>query len=90
MDYEVEYFGWTNGQAAQVYHKLSSLSAILKHFRTYIKSFDGRNLSHNHLAIINHAPMIYVMASCFTFVPPDKVPIGMSSRVLFFEHVFLS
>ena len=54
--------------------------------RSYLKENDLKqdnpNLFLNHIALINHAPLLYVLASCFTFLPPDEVPVGMSHRVL--------
>ena len=44
---------------------------------------DDPDLFLNHIALINHVPGMYVLASCFTFLPPSEVPVGMSNRVMF-------
>ena len=48
----------------------------------------NQSLAYNHLALMKISNYKSVVASCATFKPPGKVPIGSTYRVLFIIHKF--
>ena len=65
-------------------------------YRSYVRSYleeedltvDNTTLFLHHLALINHSPLDYVLATCFSFFPPNELQVGMSHRVL--KDIFYS
>ena len=72
-------------------------SCKIPYFRTYELNYlygtdiggTNQGLAYNHLALMKISNYKSVMASCSTFKPPGKVPIGSTYRVLFTNFIIL-